>query len=142
MQIKRWPNPGDKIGVPPRVVSDLARPLSVHHLRPLSMSALGTPVQDDLQPQPQDHQLQVQQQQLTADLQSQQLHNGDPPSSVQESGRKRESPNSTAQCLQLSPDMLAKAPSVRRACAACHAGKTRCSEVLPCQASVILLFST
>ncbi|KAI6135474.1 hypothetical protein EV401DRAFT_1844921 [Pisolithus croceorrhizus] len=28
---------------------------------------------------------------------------------------------------------LAKAPSVRRACTACHAGKTRCSEVLPCQ---------
>lgn len=27
----------------------------------------------------------------------------------------------------------AKAPSVRRACAACHSGKTRCSEVLPCQ---------
>ncbi|KAL4070750.1 hypothetical protein J3A83DRAFT_4094827 [Scleroderma citrinum] len=27
----------------------------------------------------------------------------------------------------------AKAPSVRRACTACHAGKTRCSEVLPCQ---------
>ncbi|KDQ63169.1 hypothetical protein JAAARDRAFT_29177 [Jaapia argillacea MUCL 33604] len=27
----------------------------------------------------------------------------------------------------------AKAPSVRRACLACHQGKTRCSEVLPCQ---------
>ncbi|KAH9910499.1 uncharacterized protein BXZ73DRAFT_20605, partial [Epithele typhae] len=27
----------------------------------------------------------------------------------------------------------AKAPSVRRACTACHAGKTRCSEALPCQ---------
>ncbi|KAF8560168.1 hypothetical protein OG21DRAFT_1400849 [Imleria badia] len=27
----------------------------------------------------------------------------------------------------------AKAPSVRRACTACHTGKTRCSEVLPCQ---------
>ncbi|KAF9011103.1 hypothetical protein BDQ17DRAFT_1387581 [Cyathus striatus] len=27
----------------------------------------------------------------------------------------------------------AKAPSVRRACVACHTGKTRCSEVLPCQ---------
>ncbi|KAF9785716.1 hypothetical protein BJ322DRAFT_734692 [Thelephora terrestris] len=26
-----------------------------------------------------------------------------------------------------------KGPSVRRACATCHAGKTRCSEVLPCQ---------
>lgn len=52
------------------------------------MSALGTPVQDDLQPQPQDHQLQ---QQLAQDLQQQQLHNGDGSSSVAESGRKRES---------------------------------------------------
>ncbi|EIN13838.1 hypothetical protein PUNSTDRAFT_140285 [Punctularia strigosozonata HHB-11173 SS5] len=26
-----------------------------------------------------------------------------------------------------------KAPSVRRACLACHTGKTRCSDVLPCQ---------
>ncbi|KIY50637.1 hypothetical protein FISHEDRAFT_38840, partial [Fistulina hepatica ATCC 64428] len=26
-----------------------------------------------------------------------------------------------------------KGPSVRRACTACHTGKTRCSEVLPCQ---------
>ncbi|KAJ6601304.1 hypothetical protein DFH09DRAFT_560062 [Mycena vulgaris] len=26
-----------------------------------------------------------------------------------------------------------KGPSVRRACVACHAGKTRCSEALPCQ---------
>ncbi|KZT08556.1 uncharacterized protein LAESUDRAFT_811180 [Laetiporus sulphureus 93-53] len=29
-----------------------------------------------------------------------------------------------------------KAPSVRRACTACHAGKTRCSEVLPCQPDI------
>ncbi|KAH7885989.1 hypothetical protein F5I97DRAFT_1185262 [Phlebopus sp. FC_14] len=31
------------------------------------------------------------------------------------------------------PSRKAKAPSVRRACTACHTGKTRCSEVLPCQ---------
>jgi hypothetical protein len=31
---------------------------------------------------------------------------------------------------------VAKGPSVRRACAACHTGKTRCSETLPCQVSV------
>jgi hypothetical protein len=30
----------------------------------------------------------------------------------------------------------AKAPSVRRACVACHTGKTRCSEVLPCQVCI------
>ncbi|KAI0684758.1 hypothetical protein BC835DRAFT_1409058 [Cytidiella melzeri] len=79
------------------------------------MSALGTPVQDELQSQPQDHQLQVQQQQLADGLQQQQLHNGDASGQVSENGRKP------------------KAPSVRRACAACHTGKTRCSEVLPCQ---------
>ncbi|KAI0095219.1 hypothetical protein BDY19DRAFT_74646 [Irpex rosettiformis] len=84
------------------------------------MSALGTPVQDDLQPQPQDHQLQIQQQQLADGLQHQQLHNGD--GQVSESGRK--------------PRITAKAPSVRRACAACHAGKTRCSEQLPCQSCI------
>jgi hypothetical protein len=27
----------------------------------------------------------------------------------------------------------AKAPAVRRACTSCHSGKTRCSEILPCQ---------
>ena len=33
----------------------------------------------------------------------------------------------------------AKAPSVRRACVACHTGKTRCSEVLPCQVGSVPL---
>lgn len=31
------------------------------------------------------------------------------------------------------PSTLAKAPAVRRACTSCHSGKTRCSEILPCQ---------
>lgn len=35
--------------------------------------------------------------------------------------------------------IAAKAPSVRRACTACHAGKTRCSESLPCQANPALI---
>lgn len=81
--------------------------LSVHHLRILSMSALGTPVQDDLQPQPQDHQLQVQQQQLADNLQPGQLHNGDAQAQVSESGRKRESPFASVPSvhdLYLSPD--------------------------------------
>ena len=105
------------------------------------MSALGTPVQDDLQPQTQDHQLQIQQQQLADGLQQQQLHNGDGQGQVSESGRKREflyallrhpaTPSNPAR-------KTAKAPSVRRACAACHAGKTRCSESLPCQASLVV----
>ncbi|GJE86196.1 Zn(II)2Cys6 transcription factor [Phanerochaete sordida] len=91
------------------------------------MSALNAPGQDDgLQPhpQPQDpqhlhvqqQQQQQQQQQALPDGLQQPLHNGDAVSpSVSESTRKP------------------KAPSVRRACAACHSGKTRCSEVLPCQ---------
>lgn len=77
------------------------------------MSAIPTdePAQDPppIEPQQlqqlQQQQLQQQQQQL-ADVQS-------PPTSDQT--RKP------------------KAPSVRRACVACHTGKTRCSEVLPCQ---------
>ncbi|KAF5374937.1 hypothetical protein D9758_000563 [Tetrapyrgos nigripes] len=52
---------------------------------------------------------------------------------------------SDQQPLEQSPDLQSqpqsndqqprkpKAPSVRRACVACHSGKTRCSEVLPCQ---------
>jgi hypothetical protein len=32
----------------------------------------------------------------------------------------------------------AKAPAVRRACTSCHSGKTRCSEILPCQVSTYL----
>ncbi|KAK1235541.1 hypothetical protein PQX77_001229 [Marasmius sp. AFHP31] len=34
------------------------------------------------------------------------------------------------------PSRKPKAPSVRRACVACHTGKTRCSEVLPCQSCI------
>ncbi|ESK92149.1 hypothetical protein Moror_4800 [Moniliophthora roreri MCA 2997] len=34
------------------------------------------------------------------------------------------------------PTRKPKAPSVRRACVACHTGKTRCSEVLPCQSCI------
>jgi hypothetical protein len=30
----------------------------------------------------------------------------------------------------------AKAPAVRRACTSCHSGKTRCSEILPCQVRI------
>lgn len=77
------------------------------------MSAIPTdePAQDpppSIEPQQLQHlqQQQLQQQQQLSDVQS-------PPTSDQT--RKP------------------KAPSVRRACVACHTGKTRCSEVLPCQ---------
>lgn len=82
------------------------------------MSALNASGQDDgLQQDPQHLQVHQQQQpQPIPDGLQQPIHNADavsPP--VSENTRKP------------------KAPSVRRACAACHAGKTRCSEVLPCQ---------
>ncbi|KAN0100438.1 hypothetical protein V8E55_000422 [Tylopilus felleus] len=75
-----------------------------------ALSEASTPAQDtasaiDAQ---QLHQLQ----QHATDVQQQQNNNGTSPE-----GTTRK----------------AKAPSVRRACTACHTGKTRCSEVLPCQ---------
>ncbi|TFY73359.1 hypothetical protein EWM64_g10653 [Hericium alpestre] len=106
-------------------------------------SPATTPAQDTAPPSILDtQQLQQQQQQLTQvqdpQLQQQGLQNG------QELPRKRAylpSPIPSTPFLSASPPpaadsdrrLLAKAPAVRRACTACHAGKTRCSEVLPCQ---------
>ena len=92
------------------------------------MSAIPTdePAQDDTQ--------QIQQQ-----LQQQDPQLNPQPASA-EPNRKREYILFFAVSV---PDFCsAKAPSVRRACVACHTGKTRCSEVLPCQVgSVLLLFT-
>ncbi|KAF8956072.1 hypothetical protein BDZ97DRAFT_1853508 [Flammula alnicola] len=76
------------------------------------MSAIPTdePAQD-APPSIDTQQLQQQLQQQDVQLNPQNLQQSVPP----ESSRKP------------------KAPSVRRACIACHTGKTRCSEVLPCQ---------
>lgn len=82
-----------------------------------------------------------------ASIDTQQLqqlgHNGDPSQqpgqngqsiSGGETGRKRMSSwNCTYVAEVFIDSFAAKAPSVRRACVACHTGKTRCSEVLPCQ---------
>lgn len=68
-------------------------------------------IQQQLQQQQQQHVQQVQDVQLASQSQMQQQ----PGAQTPESARKP------------------KAPSVRRACVACHTGKTRCSEVLPCQ---------
>ena len=101
------------------------------HLRPVlnaRMSAIPTdePAQDDTQ--------QIQQQLQQQDTQL------NPQSASTEPNRKRSSILFFAVSV---PDFCsAKAPSVRRACVACHTGKTRCSEVLPCQVgSVLLLFT-
>ncbi|EGO30710.1 hypothetical protein SERLADRAFT_454986 [Serpula lacrymans var. lacrymans S7.9] len=78
-----------------------------------ALSEASTPAQDTASASIDTQQLQ---QLHAADLQQQgqQLPTG-ANSSANEGGRKP------------------KAPSVRRACTACHTGKTRCSEVLPCQ---------
>lgn len=104
------------------------------------MSALNSdtvPAQDaasslDVQQQ-QLQQLQQQQQQQQQDILVQPIQG--PPSSANESARKRPYPIpiSSRSHRALIPTFPAKAPSVRRACVACHSGKTRCSEVLPCQ---------
>ncbi|CAL1694561.1 unnamed protein product [Somion occarium] len=84
-----------------------------HHPPITSMSALNegnTPAQDGGPPS-----IDTQQLHLANDLQQQQ--NG---SAGGQEGSSRKP----------------KAPSVRRACTACHAGKTRCSDVLPCQVCI------
>ncbi|KZT74924.1 hypothetical protein DAEQUDRAFT_681679 [Daedalea quercina L-15889] len=82
-----------------------------------ALSEASTPAQDAAAPSLDAHHHQLQHaHHLAGDLQAQGvLHGGPAPASSPESSRKP------------------KAPSVRRACTACHAGKTRCSEVLPCQ---------
>lgn len=71
------------------------------------------------------------------------LHNGDP-SQQQQAGQNGSSASGNDGGRKCKYPFLAnrrhglnlrvaKAPSVRRACSACHTGKTRCSEVLPCQ---------
>ncbi|KAI0828920.1 hypothetical protein BC628DRAFT_1361300 [Trametes gibbosa] len=79
-----------------------------------ALSEASTPAQDAAAPSIDTQQLQQHNQQLAADLhQPQQSLSG--AAAQAEASRKP------------------KAPSVRRACTACHTGKTRCSEVLPCQ---------
>ena len=73
---------------------------------------------------------------LDAQQIQQQLQQQDSQSVSAEPNRKRESSIQLFNSLSIS---TAKAPSVRRACVACHTGKTRCSEVLPCQVGSALL---
>ncbi|OCH95689.1 hypothetical protein OBBRIDRAFT_809565 [Obba rivulosa] len=77
-----------------------------------ALSEASTPAQDAAAP---NLDQQLHHQQLGQDLQ-QPLPNGSPAQPSSADGPRKP-----------------KAPSVRRACTACHAGKTRCSEVLPCQ---------
>ncbi|CDO73051.1 hypothetical protein BN946_scf185007.g105 [Trametes cinnabarina] len=100
-----------------------------------ALSEASTPAQDAAPPSIDTQQLQ-QHNPLTADLQQQpQQHiSGSSSANPADASRKRMSffPARRRRAPYL-PPYLAKAPSVRRACIACHAGKTRCSENLPCQ---------
>ncbi|KAI0778760.1 hypothetical protein BD413DRAFT_511547 [Trametes elegans] len=82
-----------------------------------ALSEASTPAQDAAAPSIDSQQLHQHSQQLPADLQQQ------PQQSL--SGQSSAAPADGSR--------KPKAPSVRRACIACHAGKTRCSEALPCQ---------
>ncbi|KAF9532101.1 hypothetical protein CPB83DRAFT_867929 [Crepidotus variabilis] len=86
------------------------------------MSAMPTdePAQDQQPPAIDTQQLQ---QQLQAQQQQQQ----------QDAAVQQQLAQQPMQPGQPEPPRKPKAPSVRRACVACHSGKTRCSEVLPCQ---------
>jgi hypothetical protein len=102
------------------------------------MSAIPTdePAQDpppSIEPQQlqQLQQQQLQQQQQLADVQS-------PPTTDQTRKRTYSIFSSPPRGLISLLTTTAKAPSVRRACVACHTGKTRCSEVLPCQVRCLL----
>ncbi|KAF8260720.1 hypothetical protein EI94DRAFT_1789807 [Lactarius quietus] len=74
-----------------------------------------TPAQDTATPSIDTQQLQQPPQSLVQDPQ---LH-----------AQLHQNPQSTIQ----DPPRKPKAPAVRRACTSCHSGKTRCSEILPCQ---------
>ncbi|KAI1793152.1 hypothetical protein LXA43DRAFT_1093053 [Ganoderma leucocontextum] len=82
-----------------------------------ALSEASTPAQDGAPPSIDTQQLQQHNQQLASDLGQQPQQPGSGSSSAPPADGSRKP----------------KAPSVRRACTACHAGKTRCSEVLPCQ---------
>ncbi|KAI0304584.1 hypothetical protein BC826DRAFT_977040 [Russula brevipes] len=68
----------------------------------------------------------------TPSIDTQQLQQPPPPQSLVQDplhAQLHQNPQSTIP----DPPRKPKAPAVRRACTSCHSGKTRCSEILPCQ---------
>ena len=98
-----------------------------------ALSEANTPAQDGPPPSIDTNQLQGQVQ-LTTDLQQQQ--NGQPNTQEPPPRKRMLFIEFSSQQPSSHNNMSAKAPSVRRACTACHAGKTRCSDVLPCQVCI------
>ncbi|RPD57146.1 hypothetical protein L227DRAFT_587768 [Lentinus tigrinus ALCF2SS1-6] len=81
-----------------------------------ALSEASTPAQDAAAP--------------SIDTQQLQQHNHQLPDLAHQPGH---SLSGTSSASPADSSRKPKAPSVRRACTACHAGKTRCSEQLPCQ---------
>lgn len=92
-----------------------------------ALSEVSSPAHDAVPPTSIDGQLQ----QLTHD--GHQHQQSSSTGSADSSRKRRFSSISPLRFYLTDRFTVAKAPSVRRACVACHTGKTRCSEVLPCQ---------
>ncbi|KAH9982785.1 hypothetical protein BGW80DRAFT_1264978, partial [Lactifluus volemus] len=68
----------------------------------------------------------------TPSIDTQQLQQPPPSQSLVQDPQLHAQLHPNAQAISDTP-RKSKAPAVRRACTSCHSGKTRCSEILPCQ---------
>ncbi|KAI0278177.1 hypothetical protein BGY98DRAFT_975726 [Russula aff. rugulosa BPL654] len=69
----------------------------------------------------------------TPSIDTQQLQQPPPPQSLVQDPQLHAQLHQNSQSAISDPPRKPKAPAVRRACTSCHSGKTRCSEILPCQ---------
>ncbi|KAH9997759.1 hypothetical protein BJV74DRAFT_826333 [Russula compacta] len=69
----------------------------------------------------------------TPSIDTQQLQQPPPPQSLVQDPQLHAQLHQNPQPPISDPPRKPKAPAVRRACTSCHSGKTRCSEILPCQ---------
>ncbi|KAH9968657.1 hypothetical protein BC827DRAFT_1164609 [Russula dissimulans] len=69
----------------------------------------------------------------TPSIDTQQLQQPPPPQSLVQDPQLHAQLHQAPQATISDPPRKPKAPAVRRACTSCHSGKTRCSEILPCQ---------
>ncbi|KAI0001724.1 hypothetical protein BJV77DRAFT_969352, partial [Russula vinacea] len=69
----------------------------------------------------------------TPSIDTQQLQQPPPPQSLVQDPQLHAQLHQNSQPTISDAPRKPKAPAVRRACTSCHSGKTRCSEILPCQ---------
>ncbi|KAI9512481.1 hypothetical protein F5148DRAFT_1162073 [Russula earlei] len=69
----------------------------------------------------------------TPSIDTQQLQQPPPPQSLVQDPQLHAQLHQSPQASISDTPRKPKAPAVRRACTSCHSGKTRCSEILPCQ---------